>query len=193
MTRFAPTAASTGSRVLWIPVQWAALRWCAALLLMTALLAPGASAAQLQAGDSAPRLDIQLLDGSTLPAKALEGKVVVSMFWATWCHICVADMPKMQQLHETYGARGLVILAISLDRDREEVLHFLGATKYSFAVAMRSGAMREEYGSIRGTPTYFIADRRGVVRMHHLGAPPEGVIEVWIQDLLKEKARPAGR
>ena len=170
--------------------DWIRLQFGAALFVALALFATGAFAAQLQVGDSAPRLDIKLLDGRNLPAKALEGKVVLSMFWATWCPFCIADMPHMQRLHETYGARGLVILAISLDRSREDVVAYWDEHKYGFPVAMRSSAMREDYGAIRGTPTFFLADRRGVVRMQHVGTPPEGALEDRIKDLLGERARP---
>ena len=49
-----------------------------------AALAP-ALAANIEAGQRAPALDIKLLNGKTLAAKQLQGKVVVPMYWATWC------------------------------------------------------------------------------------------------------------
>ncbi|MBW6493889.1 MAG: TlpA family protein disulfide reductase [Burkholderiaceae bacterium] len=162
---------------------WARWRGYATLFVALALFVQVAHA-QLRVGDPAPRLDAVLLDGATLRADALDGKVVVQMFWATWCPFCVAEMPHIQKLHEAYASRGLVIVAVSLDRGRDEVVRFWSEHRYVFLVAMRSQEMREGWGSIRGTPTFYVVDRQGVVRLAHTGTPPEGELEALIKKLL---------
>jgi len=166
-----------------ITTGWAGTIRRGVLLSLLALFAQFAHA-QLQGGDAAPRLDIALLDGRTLPAQALRGKVVVTMFWATWCPHCLAELPTMQKLHRSLGAQGLEIVAISLDKRRDEVVDFWKRHGYAFPVAMRSPALRAEYGAISGTPTFFVTDRMGIVRLRHIGGFDEGELEALVRKLL---------
>ncbi|MBA3950006.1 MAG: TlpA family protein disulfide reductase [Acidobacteria bacterium] len=54
-------------------------------------------------------------DGTRLSLEALRGKVVLLDFWATWCAPCLAELPRLRQLHEELGPSGLVIVGVSLD------------------------------------------------------------------------------
>ncbi len=125
--------------------------------------------ADLEEGQAAPRLDTVLIDGKILTSRQTEGKVVVQLFWATWCPICASELPGFQKLHDTYKSRGLEIIAVSLDRNPGEVTEFLRANGYTFPVAMRSDDLRQGYGRIVGTPTLYLIDRKGTVRLKHLG------------------------
>jgi thiol-disulfide isomerase/thioredoxin len=103
-------------------------RWIAWLRLaipaVLGLFAVVAHAGDLQVGQTAPRLDTELADGRILPARHLEGKVVLQYFWATWCPICRDHLPQLQKLYEAYKPRGLEIIAQSLDDDRSVVVEF---------------------------------------------------------------------
>lgn len=140
--------------------------------------------ADLGAGDDAPRLDIELVGGKTLAASQLDGKVVVYMFWATWCPICVSELPDFQKVYNVHNARGLEIVALSLDENAGKVAKFWRGNGYTFPVAMRSDAVRYYFGNIKGTPTTFIVDRKGKVAYKHLGGMPDGELEKRIEALL---------
>ncbi|HEY4309446.1 MAG TPA: TlpA disulfide reductase family protein [Pirellulales bacterium] len=45
----------------------------------------------------------------------LRGQVVLLDFWGHWCGSCVAEMPKLFELHDKYHDRGLSILGIHVD------------------------------------------------------------------------------
>jgi peroxiredoxin len=150
-----------------------------------ALCAVVAHAGDLQVGRTAPRLDTKLADGRILPARQLEGKVVLQYFWATWCPICRDHLPQLQKLYEVYKPRGLEIIAQSLDDDQSAVLEFWRKGSYTFPVAMRSDETRAGFGPIDGTPTLFLIDRSGTVRLKHLGTLPDGALEAQINALLK--------
>lgn len=148
-----------------------------------AALAP-ALAANIEAGQRAPALDIKLLNGKTLTAKQLQGKVVVHMYWATWCPYCRADLPEMQRIYQLLQPKGLEILALSIDENDKTVRDFWKGKNYSFPAAMRSNAYFEHYGRIGTTPTYLIVDREGILRQRINGAPEPGVIEQLVVKLL---------
>ncbi len=157
-------------------------RWLFAVAAL--LLIASQSQAQLRPGNRLPQFDFDLLDGSRLPASELRGKVLVHMFWATWCPICLDDLPNLQRLHAAYASRGFEVIALSVDRNRADVEKFWRRHAYRFPVAMRTMEMRDEYGDLTGTPTFLITDRHGIVRVRQTGAFAAGELERRILSLL---------
>jgi thiol-disulfide isomerase/thioredoxin len=139
-----------------------------------AAIAP-AAAAGIEIGSAAPELDLRLLNGKVLKGKQLRGKVVVQMYWATWCPYCRADLPEMQRVYQQYNARGLEIVALSIDESEKTARDFWKGKHYTFPSGMRSNVYFQHYGRIGTTPTYVIIDR---------GAPEPGVIEQLVAKLL---------
>jgi peroxiredoxin len=113
----------------------------------------------LVAGDFAAR-DLR---GEPVRFGELRGKVVLLNFWATWCPPCRKEMPAMEQLHQGYKDRGLVVIALSQDQaSSREVQSFVEALKLSFPVWHdRDGLVGRQY-SIPGVPTSYLigADSR---------------------------------
>ncbi len=54
------------------------------------------------------------LDGKTVSLKALQGKVVVVSFWATWCVPCKKALPVLDKLRAKHPD-GLEVVAVSID------------------------------------------------------------------------------
>jgi len=160
-----------------------------ALPLIALLLFPAWSQAAVGSGDRAPQQAVTLVDGSELAPKALEGRVVLTVFWATWCHICMRELPQFQSLYERHGPSGFEVLALSVDRDIEPVRDYLKEAGLSFHVAMRTEALKSAWGPVQGTPLLFLTSRNGVVRMRHLGALDLAVLEARITELLAQPAR----
>lgn len=141
-----------------------------ALLLAAALAFAGQAGAQLAVGQPAPAFDTRLLDGKTLPAAATKGRVLLVVFWATWCPVCQRELPELHSLYEKHRGRGLEILALSVDADAFTVVEFWKDHEYAFPVAMATPAHGRIFGPVRGTPTFYLIDRQGVLRMARVGA-----------------------
>lgn len=63
-----------------------------------------------------PALTLKDLDGRKVSLESFKGKVVIVDFWATWCEPCKTEIPGYIELQKKYGADGLVVVGISLDK-----------------------------------------------------------------------------
>ena len=68
----------------------------------------------VEIGQRAPGFSLKAIDGSTVASRSLQGKIVVLNFWATWCGPCVKELPDLQQVAASSGAK---VVGIALDED----------------------------------------------------------------------------
>jgi peroxiredoxin len=101
--------------------------------------------------------------GGTLGLAELEGKVVVLNFWATWCEPCREEMPAMERLARAYRDRGLVVVALSVDREGASVVRpFLKRHGLTFPIGLDPDQAVARLYRVWALPSTFILDRAGV-------------------------------
>ncbi|BAE51892.1 TlpA family protein disulfide reductase [Paramagnetospirillum magneticum] len=61
---------------------------------------------------------IEIRDAESRPAglDTLKGKPILLNLWASWCMPCVAELPALDRLKPALGAKGVALVALSLDR-----------------------------------------------------------------------------
>ena len=90
----------------------------------------------------------------------IKGKVVWVDFWASWCVPCRRSFPWMNTMHRKYGAEGLEIIAVNLDKERALADGFLAETPAEFALRFDpAGALAKEFG-VQAMPSSYLARRR---------------------------------
>lgn len=155
------------------------------LLALAATLLP-AAAGTPKAGDPLPKI-ASLIPEAKLPATA--GKVVLVDFWASWCAPCKASFPVLNRLQSQYGAKGLVVVGVSVDEEAAKYKEFAAKKAASFALVHDSAHKAAEAFSIATMPTSFVVDRKGIVRFVHKGfhgAKSEAEYVKQIEALLAE-------
>ena len=73
----------------------------------------------LRIGKAAPEIDGLDLDGRRLKLSDHRGKVVMLVFWATWCGPCMAAVPEERKIYDQFKDRRFVMLGVSADDDLE--------------------------------------------------------------------------
>jgi thiol-disulfide isomerase/thioredoxin len=133
------------------------------------------NATRLQAlgGKPAPALDakqwLNIDKGLTL-AQA-KGKVVLLDFWGKWCGPCVANLPKVEELHARFKDRGLVVVGVHTPDRSDKLEEFLKERKVSIPVMIDGGQTATRY-DVGAWPTYFLIDRSGQVAWGFSHEPP---------------------
>jgi thiol-disulfide isomerase/thioredoxin len=153
------------------------------------LLAGAAAAAPIGVGDAFPPLASAHLAGGPLPETA--GKVVLVDFWASWCAPCKASFPAYSRMNADLAARGLVIVAVSVDQDEGAYDNFVKKEAPGFFVALDRDQSLVALVVVPAMPTSYLLDRQGRVRFIHPGyhgAQTQALIRREAETLLAEKA-----
>jgi peroxiredoxin len=159
--------------------------------MLTALsfgLSWAAQAGALDTGAKMPEIGLKDLSGKPVNAASLAGKVVVIDFWATWCAPCREELPVLQKLYKKYGAQGLVVVGVSVDKDADNIKQFMQKMPLSFPIVHDAAhAVSGKYAPPR-MPSSYIVDRKGIVRYVHGGYRAEDAadFEKQIQGLLSK-------
>ena len=103
----------------------------AATVAACALLVPAVAGAGVKIGEAAP---VALLTGVVdtegqpydaarflVPAPDAAGArgATLLVFWASWCHPCVSEIPVLNELHRFYGKRGLRVVGMGVEEGGE--------------------------------------------------------------------------
>ena len=157
----------------------------------------GSELSPLGVGSEAPDFSAVTLDPlpRTKSLSDYRGDVLLINIWATWCLPCRVEMPSIEQLHRTYGPKGLRILAVSVDDPGKEDLirDFVKQYGLTFEILHDPRGQEGEVSRLyqtAGYPETVIVGRDGVIRKKLIGATnwnsPEN--RGLVERLLAEKA-----
>ena len=119
-----------------------------------------------------PSLDIR--DGDSKPAglDALRGQAVVLNLWASWCMPCVAELPALDRLKPRAEAKGVAVVALSLDRGGKIKVVNTYARLGIAALGIRTDEARTaaEKLEVAVLPVSLLLDRQGREVARYIGA-----------------------
>ena len=137
-----------------------------ATLALSVLGAFLAVAAPLKEGDAFPNLNQFGLEG-TVPD--IHGKVVIVDFFASWCHPCQESFPVMEELYQQYAGKGLVIIAVNVDKNKADMDDFLKTHPATFVILRDASNKLVSQVKIPTMPSSFLLDRDGKIHAFHRG------------------------
>lgn len=145
--------------------------------------------------DLKPMLKLKLwdLNGQKFDINKLKGSVVILDFWATWCGPCIAEIPRLNQLEQQYGASKVKVIGVTLaSGTAAEVKPFLTRHNVKYKVVMGDDTQGYEL-NIMGYPTTYLLTKDWKVFQKYVGAGSLKIqrIESDIKKLLEMETRSA--
>lgn len=130
---------------------------------------------------------LQDLEGNTVYLSDYEGKNVYVNFFATWCPPCKAEMPDLEKLWEKYQDKDLVVLAIDLGDDQEEVRSFIEENKFTFKTLLDSDLMVSNQYNVTSIPVSVFIDKQGNIVAKQVGAMSFDQMESYVKQLMDKQ------
>ncbi len=163
------------------------------LLALSVAACPRVREAHADCREDEPRCRPELagwtLGGERLEESALEGKVVLVNFWATWCKPCVKEIPALQAAHDAHARQGFVVVGIvAADAaDDAQVQQFISDHAMSYPVLRDpDGALGRKFELTPALPTTYVYDRAGKLVARRTGGLDHTEVEKLIAPLLAE-------
>lgn len=120
-------------------------------------------------GKQAPAVGAVTLEGDQVNLADHFGKDVVLLdFWATWCPPCIAAMPRIERVAESFADRGVVFYAVNQQEPAEQVTQFFEARDLSPPTLLDAGEMGNAFG-VQNLPTTVILGKDGTVQSVYIG------------------------
>jgi cytochrome c biogenesis protein CcmG, thiol:disulfide interchange protein DsbE len=131
---------------------------------------PRWSSAGLEPGEQAPRLRVRTATGGMLDTSALQGRVVVLNFWASYCAPCRIEAPLLQQLSIRIRSRGGLVIGLAVEAESlSEAQQIARQWGMRFPIALASRGTLTAYG-VRSLPSTVVIGRDGRVAASFEGA-----------------------
>lgn len=132
----------------------------------------------LAAGEPVPAFTVRTLAGDSASVGPDQQLTLLNL-WATWCGPCKEEFPELEQLHRDYEAKGLRILAVSVDMGNDaNVRDFVTDHGATFTIGREpQGRVQRLYQTV-GLPETFLIAPDGTLLWRHFGALRPGAVEL---------------
>lgn len=115
-----------------------------------------------QEGMRAPEFAFKTLDGTTISAADLRGKVVVLNFWFIGCHVCRALKPELNKFKAKFADRDDVVFIAATADPASEVEQFLKKEPFDYIQAAGADAELKRF-VFSGYPKNIVISKTGEI------------------------------
>ena len=119
----------------------------------------------------APEVKFTDLNGQQHSLANYQGKPVLTVFWATDCPSCIAEIPELIKLHNEYNKQGLTIIGVAMAHDTIEHIKAMQMAKnipYLLTWDQNS-SIAQSFNNVRVTPSHFLIAPNGEIVMRKIG------------------------
>lgn len=105
----------------------------------------------------APTFRVPGAKGGEIDLSAYAGKPVLFMFFTEGCPYCRIAGPALEKLSKNYGPKGLTVIGVSIEEEKEAALNFAKDLNISFPLAYDGRDAYRAYRA-RGVPYIYLVD-----------------------------------
>jgi len=138
-------------------------------------------------GKKAPAFQIKEWIGDPpQDGEIFDKELTMISFWGIWCGHCRKNLPKMNQLAETYSSRGVRVLGVSREKgkhDAEKIKQFIQKNPAKFPTAVDDNGKTSNAYSVANVPCLVAVDSQGKVCWY---GHPDFLTDETIEALLKK-------
>jgi thiol-disulfide isomerase/thioredoxin len=136
-----------------------------------------------EVGKKLPDFAAPDLTGRNWTLADLKGKATLINVWATWCGVCLVELPQVQKVYDALKSHpGIRVITLNVDADPDVVTTFMEHTSYTFPVICGESLYRKVAGE-GGIPRTWLIDNAGVIRSASFGLL-EGYAAEWQQHII---------
>lgn len=134
-----------------------------------------ASSCRAYADDQEAGKSIQL-SGITVAGKPLRlpeagHPYTMVLVFATWCPICLGELPTLEQFYERHRSQGFLLVGLSEDTDTQALHQLIQNDHLSFPIVLRHGQIQySNLDDLGVTPVTYLVDERGKILWRRVGA-----------------------
>jgi peroxiredoxin len=139
-----------------------------AALLVTVFAVYAFSRSTAAVGRPAPRFDLPDAEGATVSLDSLRGRVVLLVFWASWCTVCRQDAPALRTFAERYGGR-VAVVGIDWREPAAALVQWVDEFGLDYPNLRDAGGVVAHRYGLTGVPEAWWIAPDGVARLHVVG------------------------
>ncbi len=121
----------------------------------------------LKVGGIAPEIDANDLDGKRLKLSDYRGKVVMVVFWGSWCGPCMRMVPQEKELWKRHQGKPFVLLGVNCGDELKVAKKTVGDKEMSWPSwydgEETRGPIEIDY-DVPHWPRIFVIDAKGIIR-----------------------------
>jgi len=91
-----------------------------------------------------------------------KNRPILLEFWATWCPPCLANIPHLNEIHEKFSPKGLLIIGVT-NEDISRVKKFSRDHKITYTIAIDKDNQMAKHFKVNRIPFAILADKSGKI------------------------------
>jgi len=121
--------------------------------------------------------------GHKVKSEAFAGKALLVTFFASWCPVCLQEIPTLVKMHGEFASQGFSVVGLAVDQG-DAVRGLIQRAGINFPVLMADLPTVENFGGVYMIPVSFLVNKSGQVVKKYPGSVPESVLVQDIRSVL---------